>query len=226
MDVTLTRHFGRFARRAYFRGWQEYAGLAYNARHPRDLARHPQWLRQRGAATMTLRIPWWPYDAPVWVAANLPPEARVFEYGGGGSTLWLEDLGAAVTAVEHDAQWHAQLAAAVSPRTRLLFRPPHPAGTVTSAVAPSYFDTYAAAIDAEPDGNLDLVIVDGRARVECARRAMSKVRPGGLLILDDTDRARYEPAVQMLGGWERRVFAGLKPGQRIPAQTSAWRRPT
>ena len=86
-------------------------------------------------------------------------------------------------------------------------------------------DAYAAAIDGEPDASLDLVIIDGRARIECARRAMPKVRPGGLLLFDDTDSARLRPVIALLGSWERHVFTGLKPGQRGPAQTSAWRRP-
>jgi hypothetical protein len=174
---------------------------------------------------MALRTPWWPYDAIAWVASALPPHPRVFEYGGGGSTLWLEDRGATVTVVEHDEQWHGQLAGQLAPGTVLLFRPPDATGTMASAAAPGYFDGYVAAIDGQPDGSLDLVIVDGRARVECARRAMPKVRPGGLLLLDDTDRPGYRPALEMLAGWERHVFAGLKPGQHFPAQTSAWKRP-
>jgi predicted O-methyltransferase YrrM len=153
------------------------------------------------------------------------PKPRVFEFGGGGSTLWLEDLGAEITVTEHDGEWHAQLAATLSPRTTVLFRPPQEAGIVSSAVVPGFFDAYAATIDDEPDGSFDLVIVDGRARVECVRHVMPKVRPHGLLILDDTERARYAPAVKMLADWERRVFVGLKPGLRAPAQTSVWRRP-
>jgi hypothetical protein len=149
----------------------------------------------------------------------------VFEYGGGGSTLWLEDRGAEVTVVEHDVQWRMQLAAAVGPGTTFVFRPPEVGGTIVSAALPGFFDAYAAVIGSEPDGSLDLVIVDGRARVECARIAMPKVRPGGLLIVDDTDRARYRAAMELLGPWEHHVFAGLKPGQRGPAQTSVWRRP-
>lgn len=199
--------------------------LAFIARHPGELARVPRWLRERKAATMQLRSPWWAYDAVSWVGAALPPRARVFEYGGGGSTLWLEDHGATVTVAEHDKAWHDQLAACLAPDTTLLFRPPQDAGAVTSVVVPGYFDTYAAAIDDQPDGSLDLVIVDGRARVECALRAMPKVKEGGLLLLDDTERARYKPAVEALAGWERHVFAGLKAGAGAPTQTSAWRRP-
>ena len=36
----------------------------------------------------------------------------------------------------------------------------------------------------------DLVVVDGRERARCAARATAKVRPGGLLLVDDIDRER------------------------------------
>ena len=221
--MTASRTRG-FARRAYSYGHDNIRALAYIATHPRDLIRHPQWLRDQSASPLAMRTPWWPYGAVAWVAESLPVGARVFEYGGGGSTLWLEDHSAVVTVVEHDEGWRTQLAAALRPGATLLFRPPAPSGAVTSVAAPGYFDAYVAAIGDQADISLDLVIVDGRARVECARRAMPKVRPGGLLLLDDTDRARYRPAVEMLTGWERHVFTGLKPGQRLPAQTSVWRR--
>ena len=191
MTRTSARSPGRRLVNACHRVREESATLAFLACHPREIRRLPQWRPQRNAATMALRSPWWPYDAVAWVAASLPERPRVFEYGGGGSTLWLEDHGATVTAVEHDEAWHRQLAGQVTPGVTLLYRPPAAAGAVTSAIAGGYFDAYAAAVDGEPDGSLDLVIIDGRARVECARRAMPKVKPGGLLLLDDADRARY-----------------------------------
>jgi hypothetical protein len=201
------------------------ATASFIARHPRELARLPRWLPEKNAGTLTLRSPFWPYSAIEWLAASLPPRARVFEYGGGGSTLWLEDRGAILTVTEHDGEWHQKLVGRLAPGTTLLFRPPAPVGSITSARVPGYFDDYAAAINDQPDGSLDLVIVDGRARVECVRRAMSKVRPGGLLLFDDADRARYRLAVKGLAGWDRNVFTGLKPGQRHPAHTSVWKRP-
>lgn len=219
--ISYTR---QFTVRAYNRGRQEFAVLGFVALHPRELARVPRWLRERGSATMALRTPWWPYEAITWVASALPPQPRVFEYGGGGSTLWLEDCGATVTVVEHDEQWNRQLAMRLSPRTRLLFRPPAESGTIASASLPGYLDDYVAAIDGEADGSLDLVVVDGRARAECVRRAMPKVGPGGLLLLDDTNRERYRPAVNLLSDWERHVFSGLKSGHIPPSQTSVWRR--
>jgi hypothetical protein len=197
----------------------------YLARHPRETRRLPRWFRQRSLSPMDIRVPWWPYDAITWMAGHLPPGARVFEYGGGGSTLWLEDHGASVTCVEHHDAWFEQLERASPPRTRIMHRATAATGRIVSDVEPGFFDSYVDAIRDEPDASLDLVIVDGRARVECVRRAMPKVKPGGLLLLDDTGRPRYGAAVALLAGWERHVFEGLKPGDIFPGQTSVWRRP-
>lgn len=216
----------QFAVRAYGRSQQEITALGFIAAHPREIARLPRWLAERSASTMALRSPWWPYDAISWVAGILPAKAQVFEYGGGGSTLWLHDQGARITVAEHHPEWHRQLNEALPPDVKVLHVPSQAAGSVTSAVEPGFFDNYVDAIGSQPDGTLDLVIVDGRARVDCVRSAMPKVKPGGLLLLDDTERARYLPAVEMLAGWERHTFTGLKPGSRTPAQTSVWKRPT
>lgn len=215
----------KYAKHVTFRRYQDTATAVFIARHPRELARLPRWRHEKNAGTLTLRLPFWPYRAIEWVAAALPPQARVFEYGGGGSTLWLEDRGAVLTVTEHDVEWHRELADRLAPSTTLLFRPPASVGSITSAIVPGYFDDYVGAIDSQDDGSLDLAIVDGRARVECVSRAMPKVKPGGLLLFDDANRFRYRPAVNGLDGWERRVFTGLKPGQRHPSYTSVWKRP-
>ena len=76
------------------------------------------------------------------------------------------------------------------PSTSLMHRGTISIGKISSDVDPGFFDDYVAAINDELDNSLDLVIVDGRARVECVRRAMPKVKPGGLLLLDDTGRTK------------------------------------
>lgn len=197
----------------------------YLATHPGQLRHAPRWVRQRSLTPLDLRAPWWPYDAAAWLQGQLPRGARVFEYGGGGSTLWLEDQGAAVSVVEHDETWCRQLSQALAPGTELLIRGIDAVGCIGSAVSGGFFDSYVAAIDAQPDASLDLVIVDGRARVNCVQRAIGKVRAGGMLLLDDSDRGRYQSAVALLARWERYIFTGIKPGSPLPAETSIWRRP-
>jgi hypothetical protein len=178
----------------------------------------------RHAAPLDLRVPFWPYDAVDFVGARLPAAAAVFEYGSGGSTLWLLDQGADVTAVEHHPGWHQRLLAA-APRLALSLHEPSADGEIGSIMTTGFFDAYVAAVDEVPDDSLDMLIVDGRARVECVDRALDKVKPGGMLLLDDTDRRRYSAAYRQLADWERHDFAGVKPGQVRPAHTSVWVRP-
>jgi hypothetical protein len=184
-------------------------------------------MAERKVQPITLRRPWWPYAATIWVEKHLPSAAHALEFGGGGSTLWLMDHGATVTVVEHEPGWARELAAM---GVKVALVTPTSDGEVRSGVEPGYFDSYVAVAEDFADGSLDLVIVDGRARVDCVRRAMAKVRPGGVLLLDDTDRQRYAPALKLLAGWRRHVFCGLKPGAlpldiARPAETSVWQRP-
>lgn len=182
------------------------------ARRPGGVRRVPTWLRQLEASPFTLRIPWWTYDAADAVAARLPPGATVFEYGSGGSTLWLEDRGARVTSVEHHPKWYERMVAAVGPSTVVQLAEPSPTGTRRSeVVARGFFDGYIDTIAGFDDGSFDLVIVDGRCRVACAAAAAPKVRAGGMLLLDDTERDRYRPALDALASWSPVTYAGLKP---------------
>lgn len=94
----------------------------------------------------------------------------VLEAGGGDSTLfWLERAGRLWT-IEHDTAWLPDTAA-------------HP--HFTPVAAPD--KDYAAAIAAQP-GPFDLIAIDCAAnRYECAFPAVAKLRPGGAILLDNSD---------------------------------------
>ena len=177
---------------------------------------------ERNRSPMVSRRPWWPYPVIEYVGSNLRAAARVFEYGGGGSTLWLRDRGATVTCVEHDQHWHRELAKNLG--SDVLLRVPSDTGTLRGAENAGFFDDYVETINQFEDESLDLVVIDGRARVACALAARSKVRPGGMLLLDDSDRKRYLPAIEALVTWNRFRERGLKPGLLV-AETSVWTRP-
>lgn len=185
-----------------------------------------QWARQRRQSTIDSRLPWWPFTAINSVGASLPPDPVVFEFGGGGSTLWLADLGARVTVAEHDREWFEVLREQLGDTAVTLLSEPSTEGTIGSVKSPGmFFDDYVGLIAGQPDEHFDLVIVDGRARVGCGLAAMSKIRPGGTLLLDDSHRPRYEPLRQALSGWSRKDHRGLKIGSNKVAQTSTWIKP-
>jgi predicted O-methyltransferase YrrM len=167
---------------------------------------------------MKLRLPWLPFRLIDELQLSLGQGARVFEYGGGGSTLWFLDRGATVVTVEHHPDWARALHEAVGSSAR------GGAWTLLQPVTDAGFDAYVDAIRAYRDGEFDLVVVDGRERGRCAHAALDKIRPGGLLVVDDVDRERYvEPLAAIT--WPRRDVVGFAPAKPSLAYTAVFQRP-
>ena len=153
---------------------------------------------------IALDVPWWTYDAIDAVAAFLArrPNARVFEYGSGASTLWLARRAGSVVSVEHHAAW----ADAVRERTSRLGNvslrhvpttPAADAGAYASGKpghAGLTFEAYARSVEAEAPG-IDLVVIDGRARPACLNHAVRRLAPNGLIVFDNSNRRRYREAI-------------------------------
>jgi hypothetical protein len=153
--------------------------------------------------------PWMCFPAVEQLERLVNANARVFEYGSGGSTIFFARRAAEVVSVEHDQAWHQRILAEID-RLQLanvryeLVEPevnpefergriadPHAYVSDDERYIGKTFRNYAQAIDAFPDGYFDVVIVDGRARPSCILHARSKVRPGGVLILDQSERRYY-----------------------------------
>ncbi|MCS6882538.1 MAG: hypothetical protein RMK84_01305 [Oscillochloridaceae bacterium] len=176
-------------------------------------------------------LPWLNFDALDALARLELRGRQVFEYGSGGSTLYWLRRGATVVSIEHDPAWYEQVRAAIPPDAPLDYRlvPPEPAPADSADCAdpaayrscdPAFagwsFARYAAQIDAFPEGSFDLVLVDGRARPSCLAHAAPRVRPGGTLILDNSDRAYYTTRLgSLFNGWSATVYAGATPGASI-----------
>lgn len=167
-----------------------------------------------GRSTSRLRLPWLPFRLIDELSEWLTPTTRVFEFGGGGSTLWFLDRGCEVVTVEHAGAWSERLASLVtSSRWELLERSPE-----------GGFDDYVDSVLAYPEASFDLVVVDGRERVRCAHAALSRVRPGGWLIVDDVDRERYSAGLASIP-WPRRDVIGFAPAKPSLAYTAVFTRP-
>jgi hypothetical protein len=175
-----------------------------------------------------LDVPWWTYGAvdavEAWLAARWRP-VRVFEYGSGASTLWLARRVDQVHSVEHDAAFAAVLVPALAPFPAVALRVVPPVASTTPAVPSAKegqqgldFAAYVAAIDDVP-GEFDLVVIDGRARAACLRRAVPRLAPGGVIVFDNSRRRRYRPAIDSCGLVETR-YRGLTPTLPYPEETS------
>lgn len=227
----------RFVRQLRVAFWIPFLGYVYAA-HPRERQYWRAWLAQTvdGLTAVDAAAPFMSFRAKEWLENFLADgDKRVFEWGAGGSTLFLASRARELVTIEHDPRWHQ----IVSSRLKNLGA----ANCVVLHIAPStapsppiyrsdrkpqwFFEDYAKAIDNYPDGYFDLVIVDGRARPACLRHARPKVVRGGAILLDDSRRRRYQHAVREMdeAGWTKVDLSGVKPGGPAIHHTTAWIRP-
>jgi hypothetical protein len=189
---------------------------------------------------LAAEVPWMTYKATGWLDGYLRKDMAVFEYGSGGSTVFFANRAHKLVSVEHDAVWHRQVSEALE-RRRLtnceyLLREPQRAPRDRPAeyrwdlytstdgdFAGFVFDEYVKTVDAFPEGSFDLVVVDGRARASCVHHGLARVRPGGVLLLDDSDRPEYADAAAWLAPRSRRDFRGISPMAGTLTQGSLWR---
>jgi hypothetical protein len=176
---------------------------------------YPDWQKslQPGSSSVQDRWPWITFPVIDLLKEKLPPQARVFEYGGGGSTLFFLDRVAELVTVEHNEGWFARLQSLVTTQEQAKWKGHFLAGQPGlipqadpsnplhyASTDPEYkhlqFRDYASLIDTFPEAYFDLVLVDGRARPSCIHHAISRIRTGGLLVVDNSDRSYYFTQLQ------------------------------
>jgi predicted O-methyltransferase YrrM len=112
------------------------------------------------------------------------PDYRGLEAGAGASTVWFAERCAHLISIEHDALWAARVQESLAKRglaQRVDLR-------LCSKTLRGASLAYVGTIENQPDQSLDFVLIDGKRRDACALAAVSKVRPGGLLVVDDIHR--------------------------------------
>lgn len=180
-----------------------------------------------------LDVAWWSYPAMRRVEEFLAerPEARVFEFGAGASTAWLARRAGEVDSVEHDAEYvaYVQELLADTPGVKLHAVPPTPATAKTVIRSQRHghqdldFADYVATID-QVGGPFDLVVVDGRARMDAFRRALEHLKDDGVVVFDNIRRKRYWEVVSKLPGLRFELLRGATPALPYPTTTGLiWR---
>lgn len=162
------------------------------------------WRKLMHSNSVQTRLPWISFPVVDFLKANVKPNSRVYEYGGGGSSLFFIDLGAVLYTVEHNKEWFEILASKlknekrwtgnlVLPETDVNYREDFSNPDLYFSSEQDFkgmnFKKYAQSILAYDD--FDFVLVDGRARPSCMKHGIEKLKKGGYLILDNSDRPYY-----------------------------------
>jgi hypothetical protein len=198
------------------------------ARHLRTL-----FYVYEAAEMVRMDLAWWSYPAMRRVEEFLAdrPSARIFEYGAGASTAWLAKRAGQVDSVEHDTKWveYVRELLADTPGVKLHPVPATPATpeTVIRSGRTGHTDLdfaeYVATID-RVGGMFDLIVVDGRARVDAFRRSLDHLADGGVIVFDNLKRKRYWEVISRLPGLRFELLKGATPTLPYPTTTGLiWR---
>ncbi|TDQ19593.1 hypothetical protein DFQ04_1417 [Algoriphagus boseongensis] len=183
--------------------------------------------------TLEAKLPWISHRAYLKLNQLVKPDWNVFEFGCGGSTLFLNGKVKTMTSIEHDPDWTQVVSKKLADNPNFTVRyisEDEEGGEEFKSVhglneVGSYFETYAKAASDLPDESLDLLIIDGRARPACLKYSHTKVKSGGYLLFDNSNRDSYHEAIEeYLKDWEREDFKGVTVYDAFFNQTSLFRK--
>ena len=158
--------------------------------------------------------PWIEEEAIEWLEEQVRPGMKVFEYGTGGSTLFFARRTKEVVSVECYPEKYEKFTHLLKQKMKSSFKvslnlvPPveDPKPFPYSHESYNSFDEefihlslkeYVNFIKEYGNKFFDIVLISGRARASCIRAAVPKVKPGGLLILNDSERYEYQDAIEL-----------------------------
>jgi len=156
--------------------------------------------------------PFFHRESVEFLSSIIKPDWLVLETGCGSSTIWFSSKAKSVVSFEHSEIWYDRVKELIEVKgiknidLRLL--PDYPKKGVWGFKVNEF----------------DLVSIDGsrKSRVISVKTSIPFLKPGGYLLLDDTDYNFYDEAKDLLKvkGWEGHVFGGTKRHA-----TTIWRKP-
>lgn len=134
--------------------------------------------------------------------SHLNNEMSVLEWGSGGSTVAIANRVKEIYSVEHDVNWYRKMLRVIPKNVNYYFIKQN-----KDSKGDGTFEEYKDYINIAKsfDKNFDLIFIDGRARVECAKVAVNLLKPEGLILIHDIfnpnptcDRPEYYEVLNFL----------------------------
>lgn len=146
-------------------------------------------------------LPWFTYSFIAFLEERIHSEMSVFEYGSGNSTLWFNKKGCALVSVEHDKKWYAHMQPRLGSNPKIEY---HWRDLESKDYSQEILN-YSRAFD--------IIVLDGRDRVNCCLNALNALKDDGIIIWDNSDRKEYSEGYQFLesNNFKRLDFHGLGP---------------
>ena len=158
-------------------------------------------------------IPWMNYPMVKLLDERLTLDLRLFEFGSGFSTFYFSEKINRVTSVEYDRKWYDKVRVRAGLNAKIIFQ------------AEDVDGDYCRVVRMEKEC-YDVIIIDGRDRVNCFKQSISSLSTRGIIVLDDSHRDKYSQvfAIARESGFKSLNIEGLKAtGNGIDRSTIFYR---
>ncbi len=115
--------------------------------------------------------PWFTYPLINFLEQFNFTDKKIFEWGSGNSSLYFAAKCFSIISIESSAKWFQHVKDNKLQNQEILLR---------------NNKEYVNSIE-EFDQSFDVIIIDADFRIECAKKAPSKLNKGGLIVLDNSD---------------------------------------
>lgn len=159
-------------------------------------------------------IPWVTYSFIDFIKERLTRHHTVFEFGSGNSTYFYAKYAGIVVSVEHDKEWFDKIVKTKPENSEMIF-------------CELMRDGDYCRMPLKLNETFDIIIVDGRDRVNCCKQAVKAVSEKGVIVLDDSERDFYKEGIDFLKnkGFKELALTGISPGLFYRKATSVFYRP-
>jgi len=159
-------------------------------------------------------IPWVTYSFIDFIKGRIKKQHTVFEFGSGNSTFFYAKYAGLVVSVEHDKEWYDKIVKDKPENSEMIFCELVRGGDYCR-------------MPVKLEEKFDVIIVDGRDRVNCCKQAVDALTTEGVVVLDDSEREFYREGVDFLlkKGFKQLAFSGISPGLFYEKATSVFYKP-
>lgn len=146
-------------------------------------------------------LPWVTYPFIDFIESRLNKSMEIFEFGSGNSTIWYAKKVKSIDSVEHDQNWYEKVKSNLPDNASIHY---------CHLEYGKEYCQYAKYLNKK----FDLIIIDGRDRVNCIKYSVECLTFSGVIILDDSERPDYLEGIQYLlnTGFKKIDFWGISPG--------------
>jgi hypothetical protein len=158
-------------------------------------------------------IPWVTYSFIDFIKSRLNHQHTIFEFGSGNSTYFYAKYAGIVVSVEHDKEWYEKILKTKPENAELIY-------------CELIRDGDYCRVPLKLEEKFDIIIVDGRDRVNCCKQSIHALSEKGIVVLDDSEREFYKEGIDFLmsKGFKHLSFSGISPGLFYRKSTSVFYR--